>query len=107
MKYIEHIQKLAVLHCVYQTIASADGGIEEERDKEAITLALKETVLDSIHHWDAALKLNPHDCFIHVSSMSDDNKLQFKTLLSSVCEMGGNTAMRRICSEHLFQLCSI
>lgn len=107
MKHAEHIQKLAVLHCVYQTIASADGGIDEARDKESIALALKETGLDSIHNWDAALKLNPHDCFIHVATLSADDKIQFKSLLDKVTEMGGSVELRKTCAEHLFKLCCL
>lgn len=107
MKHAEHIQKLAVLHCVYQTIASADGGVDEERDKEAIALALKETGLDSIHIWDAALKLNLHDCFIHVATLSADDKIQFKSLLDKVTEMGGSVELRKTCAEHLFKLCCL
>ena len=107
MIYGEHIQKLAVLHCVYQTIASADGGVDEVRDHEAITLALKETGLESIYMWDAALKLDPHDCFIHIATLSANDKIEFKSLLNNVTEMGGSTELRKICVEHLFQLCFV
>lgn len=105
MKHADHIQKLAVLHCVYQTIASADGGVDEERDKKVIALALKETGLYSIHNWDEASKLNPHDCFIHVATLSADDKLKFKSLLDKVTEMGGSIELRKICAKHLFKLC--
>ena len=42
MKTIEMIQKLSILHCLYQMIASADGVIDEERDQAAIEIALSE-----------------------------------------------------------------
>ena len=38
MKTIEMIQKLSILHCMYQMIASADGAIDEERDQAAIEI---------------------------------------------------------------------
>jgi len=101
------IQKLAVLHCVYQLIASADGNIDEERDNTAIDLALSELGLASYYSWDAALKLNPHDCFIHASTLNSNEKLLFKTLLLEIANMGGNTTFRITCANHLFQLCSI
>lgn len=105
MKDLEMIQKLSILHCVYQTIASADGNIEPERDNETIEFALTELGLTSVYSWDSALKLNPHDCFTHLFSLNETNKQQFKTLLSAVAGMGGNTLFRTNCANHIVQLC--
>ena len=107
MKNIEQIQKLSILHCVYQLIASADGNIDEERDNNAIDLALCELGLSSVYSWDSALKLNPHDCFFHVSLLNDNNKKLFRALLLKIANMDGNTTFRITCANHLFQLCSI
>ena len=101
------IQKLAVLHCVYQLIASADGNIDEERDNNAIDLALSELGLTSVYLWDSALKLNPHDCFLHVSLLNDNNKNMCRALLLKIANMAGNTTSRITCANHLFQFCSI
>jgi hypothetical protein len=49
LKNIETIQKLSILHCVYQLIASADGSINEERDETSIALVLSELGLSLIH----------------------------------------------------------
>lgn len=107
MKDIEYIHKLSVLHCVYQLIASADGQIDEERDETAINLALSELGFNSVYMWDSALKLNPHDCFWHVSTLNDAEKQLVKNLFLKIVEMGGNTNLRRTCANHLFQFCSI
>lgn len=103
MKDIEMIQKLSVLHCLYQMIASADGAIDEERDQAAINVALSEVDL-TFNSWDRALRLNPHDCFIHLSSLNDDDKQLFTTLLLKIAEMGGNTFFRVSCANHILQL---
>jgi len=105
MRELEQIQKLAVLHCVFQTIASAEGGIDEERDYEAISFALSELGFNSIYSWDAALKLDPHDSFIHIASLSESDKLKFRELLLTIANMGGNVDVRITCAQHLFQLC--
>lgn len=107
MKDIELINKLSVLHCVFQLIASADGLIDEDRDVSAIKLALAEVGLQSVHYWDMALHQNPHDSFIHVSMLSESDKTLFKSLMLSITDMGGNTEFRKICAEHLFQLCHL
>lgn len=106
MKELTQIQKLAVLHCVYQLIASADGGIDEERDHEAVTLAIDAVALTSFG-WNQALRQNAHDCFFHVQTLTDQQKEKFKTLLLKVVEMGGHRAFRMTCAEHIFQLCSV
>jgi len=103
MKTIEMIQKLSILHCLYQMIASADGAIDEERDQAAIEIALSELDLP-FNCWDRALRLNPHDCFMHVSSLNDDDKQQFRNLLLKIADMGGNTFFRVSCANHIFQL---
>ena len=107
MKQIQQIQKLSVLHCIFQTIASADGSIEEERDHEAISFALSELGLDSICYWDAALKLNPHDSFIHIATLEDNYKQNVKDLLLEIANMGGNIEFRVNCARHIFQLCNL
>lgn len=107
MKHLEHIQKLAILHCVFQTIASADGCINEERDFKAISLALEFVGSDSIYMWDSALKLDPHDCFYHISVLSAEDKDAFKELISKIVNMGGDAGLRKICADHLLVLCQI
>lgn len=107
LKNIERIQKLSILHCVYQLIASADGSINEERDETAIALVLSELGFESIHAWDSALKLNPHDCFWHVSTLNENDKLLTKDILLKIVKLGGNTTLRETCANHLFQFCSI
>lgn len=104
MKNIEMIQKISVLHCVYQMIASADGSIEDERDHPAIDFALSRLGLDSDYYWDSALQQNPHDCFSHVAGLSDDNKHLFKSLLLEIANMGGNAFLRNSCANHIFQM---
>jgi len=100
-------QKLAVLHCVYQLIASADGSIDEARDEAAIDLALTELGLNSVYSWDSALKLNPHDCFIHLAELKEADKQIFRALLFNVVELGGNRAFRVTCANHIIQLCFV
>lgn len=107
MKDLEMIQKLSVLHCVYQMIASADGGIDEERDIAAINFALSELGLISVYLWDSALQLSPYDSFTHISTLTDDDKQVFKTLLLTITDMGGNTLFRINCAHHIFQLCKV
>jgi hypothetical protein len=107
MKNTELVQKLSILHCVFQLIASADGQIDEERDTDAIKSALAELGLQSVHFWDMALQQNPHDSFIHVSTLSENNKTIFKNMMLSIAEMGGNTEFRKSCAMHLFQLCNV
>lgn len=104
MKNIEQIQKLSVLHCVYQTIASADGSIVEERDHAAIAFALSELGLTSDYSWNSALQMHPNDCFIHVSNLSYDNKQLFRVLLLKIADMGGNQLFRINCANHILQL---
>lgn len=84
-------------------IASADGNIDEERDQAAINVALSEVDLP-FNGWDRALRLNPHDCFIHLSSLNDDDKQLFRNLLLKIAEMGGNTFFRVSCANHILQL---
>jgi hypothetical protein len=104
---MEMIQKQAVLHCIYQLIASADGSVIEERDSSAINFALTELELTSIYVWDSALHLNPHDCFMHVAMLSDENKQHFKSMLLTIAEMGGNRDFRISCANSLFELCRV
>ena len=98
------IQKLSVLHCVYQTIASADGSIVEERDNVAIEFALAELGLSSDYYWNSGIQMHPNDCFIHVSSLSTEDKLLFRNLLLRIAEMGGNKLFRINCAHHIIQL---
>jgi len=103
MKNMEEIQKLSVLHCVYQEIASADGSIVEERDLAAINYALSELDLSSLYSWDMALQMNPHDCFSHASGLCDNDKKLVRNMLLKVTQMGGNTDSRMICAKHILQ----
>lgn len=106
MKELAQIEKLSVLHCVYQLIASADGGIDEERDHEAVTLAIDAVALTS-SSWSQALRINPHDAFYHLSSIRDDQKSDFRELLLRITEMGGHREFRITCAKHLFELCNV
>lgn len=104
MGNLENIQKLSVLHCIYQSIASADGAIDEVRDQNAIEYALSELNLKDGDHWARALRLNPHDAFIHLSNISDSDKVLFRKLLQCISEMGGNITFRKNCANHIIQL---
>jgi len=101
---MEEIQKLSVLHCVYQEIASADGSIVEERDMAAINFVLSELGLSSPYSWDMAVQMNPHDCFFHASGLSDIEKKIVRSLMLRVAQMGGNTEFRITCAKHILQL---
>ena len=98
------IQKLSVLHCVYQTIASADGSIVEERDNVAIQFALDELGLSSHYYWNSGMQMHPNDCFIHVSNLNEEDKILFRNLLLKIAEMGGNKLFRLNCAKHIIQL---
>jgi len=100
-------QKSAILHCAYQIIASADGEIDEDRDGELIESLLTELQLTGIYAWDAAIRLNPHDCFLHIADLSELDKESFKSLMLNISQLGGNTSLRRVCAESLFVLCQI
>lgn len=104
MKNITPIQKLSVLHCVYQMIASADGNIDEERDEAVISEALEALGLGSIHSWDAALQLYPYDCFVHVSELGAADRDLFCKLLTKLSSYSGNTSLRLVCAQHLINL---
>lgn len=103
---LEQLQKLALLHCIYQLIASADGGIDEERDHEAVTLAIQAVELTS-SSWNQALRINPHDAFYHLGGLSDEQKSGVRALLLRVAEMGGHREFRITCAHHLFELCRV
>lgn len=105
MKDLEMIQKLSVLHCILQVIASADGEYSEARDQEAIRLALVELDLPSGFSLNGALRLNPYDCFFHLSSLSDADREAFHKLMLSISGMAGNTAARTNCANYLVSLC--
>ena len=100
-------QKSAILHCAYQIIASADGGVDELRDGEVIEYLLTQLQLTGIYVWDAAIRLSPHDCFLHIASLSEPEKEGFKKLMLQISSLGGNTSLRRVCAESLFVLCHI
>lgn len=106
MQQLDLTHKMAVAHCAFQLIASAEGNMDEERDFSSIQLVLQ-TLNISIYLWDSAVKQNPHDCFFHVSEFSEANKTQFRELMYRLCEQGGNQNLRRICAESLFSLCGI
>lgn len=104
---LDHPLKLSFLHCVFQLIASAEGNIDEERDHEDIAFALKTTGNLSIHNWDAALRLNPHDCFYHIGTLSDELKIEFKQIIYQIAKNGTKPNLRKICADSLFELCAI
>lgn len=106
MQTLDYTQKLAVAHCAFQLIASAEGNIDEERDAASIQRVL-EVLGISIYVWDAAVRQNPHDCFYHISRLDEAHKAAFKTLIWQLCESGGNISLRRICAESLFTLCGV
>jgi len=66
-------------------------------------MALSELELP-VNCWDSALRLNHHDCFIHLSSMSDNDKLLFRTLLLKIANLTGNISFRMTCAQHILQL---
>lgn len=101
----EYHEKLALLHCVYQLIASAEGNIDEERDFESISLALKSTGNLSIHNWDKAMSLHPHDCFKIIEQTSPEAKAEFRGIMGKLVNLGTNTRLREICAESLYKLC--
>ncbi len=104
---LEHTIKLAFLHCVFQLIASAEGNIDEDRDHEDISLALKTVGNLSIYNWDAALRLNPHDCFYHIGNLTNELKSEFKQIIYEIAQHGTKPNLRKICADSLFELCSI
>lgn len=104
MKNLEMIQKISILHCVYQMIASADGSIEEERDRPSIDFALSELGLTSAYLWDSAVQQNPHDCFFHVAGLSGSDKQLFKSLMLETANRGGDVFLRISCANYIFQL---
>jgi len=104
MKNIEMIQKLSVLQCIYQMIASSDGNVVGSRDDRAIDLALKELELTTNFSWNMAIKIDPHEAFRQVSTISQTDKVKFKNLLLRIAEMGGNTQFRKNCATQIFQL---
>lgn len=106
MNQLSHIQKLSILHCVYQQIASADGSMDEERDVKAVKLAV-ETVGLSLYDWKAGMLQNPHDSFFHLQTLSIEDKETFRKLLLQISEMGGHREFRINCANHLFELCGI
>lgn len=106
MKNLELIQKLSILHCVYQVIASADGSVVEERDNAAIDYAIEELSL-SPYSWSSALQLNPYDCFTHVAGLDNETQQQFKAMLLKIADMAGNKAFRVTCAKHLFEFCKL
>jgi hypothetical protein len=106
MQHLPHLQKLAILHMVYQVIASADGAIDETRDADAIELSLDATGFGSIYSWDEALRLDPNDCMFHISMLSAVDFEAFSNLLFSISQLGGNTQFRDTCTKHLIQMCT-
>ncbi len=107
MQHLEIQHKYAILHCAFQVIASADGGIDEERDYEAISFLLTELGFSSVYAWDSALKINPHDAFYHVSMLDNDDKVAFKNMMLKISAMAGNEKLRKTCAESVFELCGI
>lgn len=103
---ISHIQKLSILHCVYQQIASADGSIDEVRDFDAVSLAVN-TVGLSLYDWKTGMQQNSHDSFFHLQSLLEEDKVIFRKLLLQVAEMGGHREFRISCANHLFELCGV
>ncbi|WP_243345351.1 hypothetical protein [Parabacteroides sp. FAFU027] len=105
MKDIEMIQKLSVLHCILQMIASADGGFNEERDQDAIDVTLKELDLPPGFSLNGALRLNPYDCFVHLNSLNDQDREAFHQLMHKIAGMAGDTEVRMNCANYLLGLC--
>lgn len=100
------IQKLSVLQCIYQMIASSDGNVVGSRDDNAINLALRELDLTTNFSWNMAIQIDPNEAFRQVSSINQSDKLKFKSLLLRIAEMGGNTIFRKNCANQIFQLTS-
>lgn len=100
-------EKLALLHCAYQLIASAEGNIDEERDFESISFVLKRTGNLSIHNWDRAVGLNPHDCFKIIEHTGSEAKIEFREIMNQLAHYGTNSRLKEICAESLYKLCNI
>lgn len=103
----EYHEKLALLHCAYQLIASAEGNIDEERDFDSISFVLNETGNLSIHNWDKAASLSPHDCFKLIENTNSDARAEFRRIMKQLTTYGTNNRLREICAESLFKLCNI
>jgi len=104
MNNIDLVQKISILHCVFQTIASADGAWDEVRDEEVLEFVLGKLGLNSYSYWDKALQMNVYDCFVHLAALDTLHKQLFAELLMSVAQMGGNTVFRVNCAKHILQL---
>ncbi len=105
MKNLEMIQKLSVLHCVLQMIASVDGGFDEVRDQQAIELTLSELYLPVGFSLNSALRLNPYDCFIHLYSLSDQDREAFRSLMHKIAGMAGDPEVGLNCANYILDLC--
>ena len=101
MENIEMNQKLAILQCVYQMIASSDGSVEPWRDNSAINYALNTLDLTSDFSWNVAIKLNPNESFKIVSKLNPLDQIEFRDLLYKIADMGGNTVYRRNCAQQI------
>lgn len=68
------IQKLSVLQCIYQMIASSDGNVVDSRDDRAIDFARREIDLTTNFSWNMAIKIDPNEAFRQVSTISLSDK---------------------------------
>ena len=85
-------------------IASSDGAVVGYRDDGAIDYAMSKLGLTSNFSWNTASNLNPHECFKHVAKLGIPEKQQFRSLLLTIADMGGNTVYRKNCAFQLFKL---
>jgi hypothetical protein len=103
MKNIAMIQKLAVLQCIYQMIASSDGSIESWRDNVAIDYALTTLGLTTNFSWNMAINLDPLESFKKVAQLDPLTQFEFRDLLYKIADMGGNTIYRKNCAQQILQ----
>jgi len=100
-------QKLAVLTNVYQLIASADGSVNPIRDNSIIDTVSNVLGFKSKNAfnllWNGAIMSNPHEAFECVSKFSNSQKQQFKQLILTVANAGGNKIGRHNCAQQIFQ----
>ena len=104
MEHIEDKQKLAILQCIYQMIASSDGSVEPDRDNSAIDYALDTLGLRGLIgtiSWNKAILINPYECFKLVSELNPLDQFEFRNLLYKIADMGGNTQFRKNCAQQI------
>ena len=97
------IQKMSILHCVYQMIISADESTDGVQYSESVETALIALDLPN-NAWENAIRLNTYDSFTHISGLKESEKILFKNLILKIANMGENSFLRVTCANHILQL---